>query len=297
MKLTKMQKLYKYLQEYFTDYIYKINFKDIKLSDNRDTILNEIANILLKYNVDEELHMDMTAGEIVKENKRIGKIINDVLIGEYKKENSKLKNVLSKVIDTSYNANNYILSIGVNCGLKKVTDVQRDKIINYTIQGKNFSNRLYDDKNNVAKKLKLELNNLLKGDTSINEIRDKISYWFDVDKHISKRLISNEISRCQAQINDVWQQEHSEYIGKVMWSATLESNTCSECADLDGQTWRVDEEHPVPIDSTHPLCRCCLISLPIGDWKPSTRLDNETKENINWTTFNEWLENKGVDRD
>lgn len=82
-----------------------------------------------------------------------------------------------------------------------------------------------------------------------------------------------------------------------MWSATLDSKTAEYDASLDGQVWDIDEDHPMPVDSTHPNCRCVLVNIPFADWKPSKRLDNKTRQLIDYQDYATWSKDKGIDDD
>ena len=42
----------------------------------------------------------------------------------------------------------------------------------------------------------------------------------------------------------------------VAWFTTLDERTCSECAALDGQYWRIWDTFPMP--PLHPGCRCII---------------------------------------
>ena len=99
----------------------------------------------------------------------------------------------------------------------------------------------------------------------------------------AKRLVNTEVARAvNAGQMDIYRE--SGVVGKVMWTATLEDNTCDYCADMDGKIFDLDKA-PNPL--AHPMCRCCLVPV-VDDWTPTKRADNQTKENIDYVTYNEW---------
>ena len=51
-------------------------------------------------------------------------------------------------------------------------------------------------------------------------------------------------------------RENADLLSSVKWCATLDMDTCEDCAALDGQEWPLDEDHPEP--PYHPNCRCVL---------------------------------------
>mgnify|MGYP003300658113 CR=1 FL=1 len=55
-------------------------------------------------------------------------------------------------------------------------------------------------------------------------------------------------------------------------------------AELDGKYFDLNDAPSVPV---HPCCRCALIPV-VDDWKPSERMDNSTRETIDYKTYAEW---------
>lgn len=47
-------------------------------------------------------------------------------------------------------------------------------------------------------------------------------------------------------------RENADLLSGVRWSATLDMDTCPDCAALDGQDWEVEDPHPEP--PLHPNC-------------------------------------------
>ena len=82
-------------------------------------------------------------------------------------------------------------------------------------------------------------------------------------------------------------------VEQVMWSATLDMKTCSECGDLDGKIFDINDPGK-PENPLHLNCRCCWMNVPYEGWSPTQRRDNETKEIIPYTTYNKWRDNKAI---
>ena len=247
------------------------------------TILDEVARIILQYNVTDAV-MDITIYEKLKLKKQMNKLINDVFKDEYKIEKDIITSILNDVAEDTYYSSCYIYSIGVSYMLKPVKQNILNKIINKKIDGKTYSNRIWKNKNKVAKTLKKEINDFINGKTDVNSISKNIKYRFDVNYNISDRLVRTEIAKTQCEANEVWAKQHN--IKKQMFCATLDGKTSKICQSLDGKIYDFDDEHK-KIPPLHPNCRSCLIDMVEG-WKPKTRIDNETKQNINYQTYSEW---------
>ena len=247
------------------------------------TILDEIARIILEYNVADAV-MDISISEKAKLKKQMNDLINDILKGEYESEKDVITSTLNDVAKDSYYSSCYIYGLGTSYTLKPVKQNVLDKIINKKIDGKTYSSRIWNNKNKVAKTLKKEINDFLNGKTDINSISKNIKYRFDVNYNISNRLVRTEIAKVQCEANEVWANEHN--IKKQLFCATLDKRTSKICQSLDGKIYDFDDEDK-KIPPLHPNCRSCLIDIVDG-WKPKTRLDNETKQNINYQTYSKW---------
>ena len=247
------------------------------------TILDEIAKIILEYNVTNEV-MDISMHDKAKLKKQMNKLINDVFKDEYKIEKDVITSTLNDVAEDTYYSSCYIYGLGISYELKPVKQNILNKIINKKIDGKTYSNRIWKNKNAVAKMLKKEVNDFLNGKTDVNSISKSIKNRFDVNYNISDRLVRTEIAKVQCEANEVWANEHN--IKKQLFCATLDSKTSKICQSLDGKIYDFDDVHK-QIPPLHPNCRSCLIDIVDG-WKPTNRLNNETKQNINYQTYSKW---------
>ena len=250
---------------------------------SKQTILDEIAKIILEYNVTNEV-MDISIREKLKLKKQMNKLINDVFKDEYKIEKDTITSNLINAAKDSYYSSCYIYGLGISYTLKPVKQNVLNKIINKKIDGKTYSSRIWNNKNKVAKTLKKEINDFLNGKTDVNIISKNIKNRFDVNYNISNRLVRTEIAKVQCEANEVWSNEHN--IKKQLFCATLDKRTSKICQSLDGKIYDFDDEDK-KIPPLHPNCRSCLIDIVDG-WKPTNRLNNETKQNINYQKYSEW---------
>ena len=288
------QKLFSDIKLALTNEIYEKHSKKINeiariQKKSVQTILDEIARIILEYNVTDAV-MDISIQEKAKLKKQMNDLINDILKGEYESEKDVITSTLYDVAKDSYYSSCFIYQLGISYELKPVKQNVLDKIINKKIDGKTYSSRIWNNKNKVAKTLKKEINDFLNGKTDVNSISKNIKYRFDVNYNISDRLVRTEIAKVQCEANEVWANEHN--IKKQLFCATLDKRTSKICQSLDGKIYDFDDEDK-KIPPLHPNCRSCLIDIVDG-WKPKTRLDNETKQNINYQTYSKWKDKKNI---
>ena len=253
------------------------------------TILDEVARIILQYNVTDAV-MDISMHDKAKLKKQMNKLINDVFKDEYESEKDIITSILNNVAEDTYYSSCYIYGLGISYTLKPVKQNILNKIINKKIDGKTYSSRIYHNKNQVAKMLKKEINDFINGKTDVNSISKNIKYRFNIDNNVSNRLVRTEIAKTQCEANEVWAKQHN--IKKQLFCATLDGKTSKICQSLDGKIYDFDDKNK-KIPPLHPNCRSCLIDIVDG-WRPKTRIDNETKQNINYKTYSEWKNEKNI---
>lgn len=251
---------------------------------NRDIINQKIGDILLKYNIKDSI-LNLSKSEYNKIYSELSNEINTMFNQEIKAEIEQVRNTLMTTGEDKININDYVYSMGVDYKLTPVPKKVLNSIINTKIDGELWSNRIWNNKNQVAKTLKLEVKDFLTGKTNVNDINRVVKNRFNVNATNSSRLIRTEIARVQSEANEHWCKDHN--IKQQLFMATLDSRTSHICQDKDGKVYDMDDlSKPVP--PLHPNCRSCLVSLVNEDWKPKQRLDNETKERIDYTTYKEW---------
>lgn len=272
------EELYKYADDEL-----KNIFKLQKL--NRDTILRKLADIALKYNVNDKACLNLSNSEFKTLYKELKITIAEVFKSEYDKENKGLLELLTLVGTEKYLSSSFLLSLGLDFNIKKMGMKKLKDILNTKVDGMNFSERIWSNKRDkVAKTLQKEIKDFLEGKITINKVESVIKHRFNVDAFYSKRLVETEVARTMEEVNNEWQHGHD--IKYVMYSATLDSLTCSDCGKYDGEVFETDKK-PINLPK-HPKCRCTYIGLPNKDYKPSMRINNNTKQDINWTTYKEW---------
>lgn len=289
--LTEDEREYLYLQLYFTEELNNQADEQIlelhkEQKENRDSILNEIAKIMLSYPISDSI-MSIGSSDKVKLKSQLNTLIQNKIQSEVNSETSKTKDVLESTGKNKCDINNYINDIGMNANtdIKSVENEILDDIINDKVENKTWTDRLWDNKNDLQKDLKGEIDNFLNGRTTVNEIEEKIKKKYNSNAYETKRLVHTEVARVQEESNQVWAKEHN--VKYQMFMATLDYKTSERCRSLDGKVFEfADINKPIP--PLHPFCRSTLVNTPNKDWRPSQRLNNETKEKVNWQTYEEW---------
>ncbi len=206
--------------------------------ESRDELLKEIAMIMLTYTILDGLM------NIKKNDKdEIYKKLSELIIINYKnisnKEVEVLNNILETTVKKTFNFYSY------NSGLKDVR-----KIVESNFKGKHFSERVWENENEVAKYLHKQVNNFLNGKINVNQIKKDIEKTFNTSAYNAKRLVTTEVSRCQ---NEAFRKLCEETnVKKVKRNAILDSKTCDDCYPLNGRVYELKDMPQI----SHPMCRC-----------------------------------------
>ena len=254
-----------------------------KYKSSQDDLIGEIAAVILK-NQDESGFIVMSPSMVLE----LKEDIKHNLDGMTETEKSFLDDLLGDAYKEAVTET--AKTIG-KVGIVAKWDILRDEFvqraINAPINGKTFSSRIWENTNDLANRIYNDVLECIRTGKRPGEIARKIKNDYGVTAYQAKRLVNTELAKV---VNDAQLEvyRNSGVVQKVMWSATLEENTCEDCAGMDGKYFDLDKAPRLPY---HPNCRCALVPVADG-WKPKTRADNETKKNIDYMTYSEWAKNK-----
>ncbi|WP_407268944.1 minor capsid protein [Radiobacillus sp. PE A8.2] len=259
---------------------------------SRDNINQFISKLFMDYGNDGQIEYS----ELQKHNRmqKLEKFLKEEAATIAKEEITIMTGILVSTYGMSYYKTAYKmeqnLEIGINFNLLK--DEFVDEAVKFNWSGIPFSERIWDNTDSLVKGLRTELTTGIREGESIDKVARRINKQFNSKAYQSKRLVQTEAARIIGAAQDKLYTD-SEIVKQVEWVATLESNTCSECARLDGQRFNLENDSK-PSIPRHPLCKCCFIAIPYADYQPSKRKDNETKEVIEYSNFEEWAKTKDI---
>lgn len=283
------QQKYRELLDSLIEELYKQGDKEILhfyelQKQNRDELLNKIANVMLNYNISNDV-LALTPGEIKKQYTQMGNLIKEGISNEVKQEQNSINQLLLNVAKDRYYISSFAISLGLDFKLKKVNSKVLEDIINKKIDGLLYSDRIWNNKNEISKLLRKDIKDFLEGKISVNEISKIIKQRFNSNAYNTKRLVVNEVARVQEATNTYWMNENENDIEWVLRSETLDMKTCKHCADEDGKIYPLKDR---PYEKGHVMCRGTWIAIPNKDWRPKKRMNNITKERVPYESYNEW---------
>lgn len=147
--------------------------------------------------------------------------------------------------------------VGVGFDVSRLDDGLVSRLLSkpWSVDGTNFSEKLWGNKAKLINTLDRELSRMVLTGGSPRKAIANISKAMRVSVSAARRLVLTE----QAYFTSIAQKdaynelavEEYEFVG------TLDSDTCSDCGELDGQHFLLKDMQPgVNAPPMHPYCRC-----------------------------------------
>lgn len=207
--------------------------------ESRDKLLKEIAMIMLTYTVLNDI-MSLSKSDYDKQYNLLASLIVGLSRGDIEQITSNTTNILKNTVKNTYKHYSY------NYKLKDV-----ENIINKNFKGKHFSKRIWENEQEVAKKLTKQCQDFLRGKINVNDIEKEIKNTYNTSAYNAKRLVETEVSRCHSAAFDRFCRETG--VKKVKYNAILDMKACDDCKEYDGKVYEFGKQPSLPI---HPMCRC-----------------------------------------
>lgn len=235
-------------REKFLEDIYKSSEEGLKevykeQEENKENILKEIAMILLTYTIVDNV-LSLNKKEKDSCYNKLSKLILSMFGAEIKNSTETINNIL--IDATKKNLKYYGLK-----GNKRFIE----NLVNEHYRGLKFSDRVWNNGNDVSKILHKEIKDFLDGKINANQIKSHIEKRFGVNKYNVKRLVDTEIARIESKVTENYFKEYG--IKKVRYNACL-FNTCDKCMNDHNKVFNVDDSNR-PSLPRHPNCQCFYV--------------------------------------
>lgn len=227
------------------------------LKKNKDEVSQKIADILYKYTINDGV-MDIKKVDRVKLYRELSETINITTNSVGVTEIALMEKLLILVVQDTFEFWNYNINY---------EDVR--KIIKKNFKGKHFSDRVWENEEEVAKRLHKLTHDFLDGKINVNQIKRNLEKIFNSDAYNVKRLVETEVARCSSNAFDRFCEETG--VKKVRYNATLDNRLCDDCSQYHDKVFDFKDKVEVP---RHPLCRC-FYTIEDDDYKRKSRVDEE----------------------
>lgn len=176
----------------------------------------------------------------------------------YGTRDKEMQNYLIRTYGDTYYHAAYEIQKGIGLG-SSVYSLDTNKVNQiihkpWAVDGKNFSERIWEDKNKLINTLHNELTQSFIRGSSPYQIVSDIAKEFDVKKSVAGRLVMTESAAYAAKAQENCYKDLG--IDQYEIVATLDTHTSPICQEMDGKVFSIKEyEVGVTANPFHPNCR------------------------------------------
>lgn len=211
---------------------------------------------------DNKLLLELNTLAMRKRISRLDKLYGDTLKNLYRLGTDS-ENSMTKFLSGAYKDNYYknLFDIGKTIGIKssvsEVDDKKIRKVLNNSWSGKNYSQRIWKNTDELAKLIKNEITDGFHRGVSINKMAKLVQQRMNVGKYEATRLVRTEMNyvQNQAALDSIKDADMKYYI----FLATLDKKTSTVCRAHDRKVYPVDSATPgTNMPPLHPHCRSTI---------------------------------------
>jgi SPP1 gp7 family putative phage head morphogenesis protein len=230
-------------------------------------------------------------------------LLNAQMWGETKKVGLKQNQIQSKshvaTINSAYNHNIYDTAkgLGATPAFSQLNTRTVNKILNAKFEGENYSQRIWNNTDVLAKQLQGKLGAAIASGQAQPKTVREIQERFGVSKYYAKRLVQTETNYFEnsAEIESLQSMD----IEKFVFVATLDGRTSVICQYHDGRIYNVaDAIMGYNVPPLHPNCRSTIRAYFGREWEPEMRIARDPRTGRNQYVYNQsydfWAKNNGI---
>ncbi|EHR38841.1 hypothetical protein GXM21_07410 [Megamonas funiformis] len=211
---------------------------------------------------DNKLLLELNTLVMRKRISRLDKLYGDTLKNLYKLGTETEKSITEFLTD-AYKDNYYknLFDVGKSINIKssaiEVDDKKISKVLNSSWSGKNYSERIWKNTNNLAKLIKHEITDGFHRGVSIQKMSNLVQERMNVGRYEATRLVRTEMNyvQNQASLDSIKEAEMKYFI----FLATLDKKTSTLCRSHDRKIYPIDEAQAGNnMPPLHPHCRSTI---------------------------------------
>lgn len=271
----------------------KFALQDIEPNGNIARFKAEMERLGLNQYLPENYDFRMTRLEM----------LNNQIWAELKKagieQNNLTANSVINTINNSYNQAIFDTEkhFGSLLTFSKLDSRTVQEILNYKIEGKHFSNRIWTNTDILAEQINSKIATAVaigqSPEKTIREVRER----FDVGRFYAERLVRTESAFYH---NSAELRAYQELgVEKYRIIATLDNRTSNICQHKDHKVFKISEaKQGVNFPPFHPLCRTTTAAYFGEELEPETRIARDPKTGKSYEILNmsylEWANTVGI---
>ncbi|MGL4730541.1 MAG: hypothetical protein ACRCW0_03025 [Clostridium sp.] len=228
-----------------------INEIEKEIEKNEFDLLSFIGLILLTYNIEKD-YLKLTNSERNYLSEKAANKTIDLFDKATKFETKKTFETLKRTSKKSAIYCDLVFGTGfeTNSNKEDLVNSFAKQFIDKKYKGEKFSKRIWDNNNQISKEIQNEIDKLLNGQTSVNQIKKNIENKFNTSKFNASRLVDSEVARVHDQTFKKFCKDYE--INEVIYKATF-CNTCTECKKDHNKKFKLEDAPQLP---RHPQCHC-----------------------------------------
>lgn len=163
---------------------------------------------------------------------------------------AQLKQIFEDTIETAMD------DFGIASTTYSVTSPEQlEQTVRADWQGSNYSDRVWNNTNILAQRLKNDITQMIVAGTNPQDIIDMLRYDFGVAYNVAERLIRTEASH--AYNTAALESYKRANVKEVQVLEAKDERTCEKCKQIAGKYY-IGQEPMLPV---HCRCRCCYVPI------------------------------------
>lgn len=232
-------------------------------------------------------------------------MLNNQIWAELKKAGIEQNNLtVNSVINTINNSYNQAIfdtekHFGSLLTFSKLDSQTVQEILNYKIEGKHFSNRIWTNTDILAEQINSKIATAVAIGQSPEKTIREVCERFDVGRFYAERLVRTESAFYH---NSAELRAYQELgVEKYRIIATLDNRTSNICQHKDHKVFKISEaKQGVNFPPFYPLCRTTTAAYFGEEFEPETRIARDPKTGksyeISNMSYEQWAKVSGISR-
>ena len=170
------------------------------------------------------------------------------------------KELLTDTLKDNYNRNVFNISkkAGFVANFSGINNKTIERILSYPWSGSSYSDRIWNNKQQLSKTIKEEITQMLIRGESSKKVAQRVATRMNASYKNAVRLVQTEHSYCMNEASKYTYEDLN--IEKYEFLATLDRRTCSVCGKLDGKVFNSkDAITGLNYPPLHPNDRCTTV--------------------------------------
>ena len=199
-------------------------------------------------------------------------------------QETSINGTLKDVAKVSHEATKKMMKEAIGLNIGAINSKQIAALISTDWSGKNWSSRLWTDREKLGKKVKQTLEKGITQGTGYRKMARELKAEMGTSFNNAFRLIRTESAFIQGDINKTTYQQAADELGLeyYKYDAFLDSRTSEICRELDGKRFKVSEmEIGVNAPPLHPNCRSTTQLVLDENFEKAINVPSKEKESNN----------------